>query len=135
MYQGKYVISNLSCQLEIHDKFTTFYRRLIMDGPVIFIGIGGVIGCFIMIQYLEKTYSRDEGQSTFISKLFFGTISAVLMNILSATYKVFLDHLAQVIVNKVVLWENHKYDSEFQSSYIMKLFIFEFINSYIMLIY
>lgn len=39
------------------------------------------------------------------------------------------------ICKKVVDWENHKYESGKVNSLILKLFIFEFFNSYLNLVY
>jgi Calcium-activated chloride channel len=49
MYQGKYHINKFSSEAEVYDKFTTFYRRLIMDGPIILIGIASVVACFFLV--------------------------------------------------------------------------------------
>jgi anoctamin-10 len=62
-----------------------------------------------------------------VLKVVVGSLNGIVMTVLSTVYK--------MIVSRVVQWENHRHDSEFQFSYIMKLFLFEFLNSYIVLIY
>jgi hypothetical protein len=52
-----------------------------------------------------------------------GMANGISINVVSFIYS--------AICQKVVEWENHKVQSELEMSYVFKVFIFEFFNSYL----
>ena len=55
------------------------------------------------------------------------SLNGVSMTVLCDLYK----RLCKYVVN----WENHRFNSEMQYSYILKVFLFEFLISYISVVY
>jgi len=54
-------------------------------------------------------------------------LNGASITILSGSYK--------FLCGKLVQWENHKFESEQEFSYIIKVYLFEFLNSYITVVY
>ena len=71
--------------------------------------------------------SSDAVKTNPTLNIIISSVNGFMMTILGTMYK--------YICSRVVGWENHMFESEMQYSYILKVFIFEFINSYITLVY
>lgn len=76
-------------------------------------------------QYVKETIPDRKTRLLFSSLS--GTLNGIIIFILTLIY--------DTVAAKVVEWENHKYESELESSLIVKSFIFNFIVSYITLFY
>ena len=66
-------------------------------------------------------------QENQVTSILIGSLNGASITILSNTYK----YLCQ----KLVQWENHRFESEQEFSYIIKVYLFEFLNSYITVVY
>lgn len=59
----------------------------------------------------------------------------ILINSLNGVSMTLFCDLYKRLCKSVVNWENHKYDLAMQYSYILKVFLFEFLISYISVVY
>ncbi|CAD8176392.1 unnamed protein product [Paramecium pentaurelia] len=122
MYTGQYIINEANHKIQIYDYFTTFKRRLIAEGPVILIGIAIIVLSFYAFNLWLKENSNDPVMSIVINSL-----NGVSMTVFCDLYK--------RLCKSLVTWENHMYDSEQEYSYILKVFLFEFLISYVSVVY
>lgn len=56
-----------------------------------------------------------------------GIVNSVIINIINFVYSWMADFF--------VKWENHKYNDSYEKSYVLKMFIFKFINTNLSIIY
>ena len=64
----------------------------------------------------------------------FSSLNGAAITVMSALYKV-INVAIKVFCEKLVLWENHRLNSELEVSYILKVYLFEFVNSYTTVFY
>ncbi|CAD8181717.1 unnamed protein product [Paramecium octaurelia] len=122
MYTGQYIINEATHTVQIYDYFTTFKRRLIAEGPVILIGIAIIVLSFYAFNIWLEEYSDNQVMSIVINSL-----NGVSMTVFCDLYK--------RLCKSLVTWENHMYESEQEYSYILKVFLFEFLISYVSVVY
>jgi anoctamin-10 len=48
MYNGQYKLCPITNKIKVFDPFTSFKRRLLMDLPIIIIGVAAVLGNFYL---------------------------------------------------------------------------------------
>jgi hypothetical protein len=101
---------------------TNIKRRImvmsqVVIGSFISMVIGVVAGIYVFRFYLQKQNDTSEYASTIASVL--NTIQIMVFN---AIY--------QLVATKLTDLENHRTDTAYEDSLIVKLFIFQFINSY-----
>ena len=97
-------------------------RRIFTDVPVILFGILMIVALFF--GFLEWSQMNKTNQ---IASILIGCLNGASITILSSGYK--------FLCTKLVKWENHKFESEQEFSYIIKVYLFEFLNSYITVVY
>lgn len=124
MYTGQYIIDEATNKTEIYDYFTTFKRRLIAEGPVIFIGFAIIIVSFYAFNLWLSLY---KGTTNVIMPIIINSLNGASMNILCDLYK--------RLCRSLVQWENHMFESEQEYSYVLKVFLFEFLISYVSVVY
>ena len=93
-------------------------------------GAGLIIVSFIIFKNLTIQVAHDKSLDKLSKQLFsaaIGTGNGIFIFILTLIY----DTLAKKICN----WENHKYESDYMNSMIIKSFVFNFVVSYINLFY
>ncbi|CAD8094475.1 unnamed protein product [Paramecium sonneborni] len=122
MYTGQYIINEANHKIQIYDYFTTFKRRLIAEGPVIFIGIAIIVLSFYAFNLWLKEYQNDS-----IMPIVINSLNGVSMTVFCDLYK--------RLCKSLVTWENHMYETEQEYSYILKVFLFEFLISYVSVVY
>ncbi|CAD8098030.1 unnamed protein product [Paramecium sonneborni] len=122
MYTGQYIINEANNKIQIYDYFTTFKRRLIAEGPVILIGIAIIVLSFYAFNLWLKEYQNDP-----IMPIVINSLNGVSMTVFCDLYK--------RLCKSLVSWENHMYETEQEYSYILKVFLFEFLISYVSVVY
>ncbi|CAD8120523.1 unnamed protein product [Paramecium sonneborni] len=122
MYRGQYIINEATNKIQIYDYFTTFKRRLIAEGPVILIGIAIIVLSFYAFNLWLQEWKDDS-----IMPIVINSLNGVSMTVFCDLYK--------RLCSSLVTWENHMYESEQEYSYILKVFLFEFLISYVSVVY
>ncbi|CAD8185858.1 unnamed protein product [Paramecium octaurelia] len=122
MYTGQYIINEATNKIQIYDYFTTFKRRLIAEGPVILIGIAIIVVSFYAFNLWLQEWKHDK-----IMPIVINSLNGVSMTVFCDLYK--------RLCTSLVTWENHMYESEQEYSYILKVFLFEFLISYVSVVY
>ncbi|CAD8119184.1 unnamed protein product [Paramecium sonneborni] len=122
MYTGQYIINEATNKIQIYDYFTTFKRRLIAEGPVILIGIA-----IIVVSFYAFNLWLQEWKGHSIMPIVINSLNGVSMTVFCDLYK--------RLCTSLVTWENHMYESEQEYSYILKVFLFEFLISYVSVVY
>ncbi|CAD8045785.1 unnamed protein product [Paramecium primaurelia] len=123
MYTGLYTVEPCKNKVEVYDSFTTFKRRLIVEFPVILLGFSIILVSFLAFNQWQ---GQQDPQSVYMP-IIINSLNGVSMTVLCDLYK----RLCKFVVN----WENHKFNSEMQHSYVLKVFLFEFLISYISVVY
>lgn len=89
-----------------------------------------IVAHFVLVRYFNKRVHELEGISD-IRKTIYGVLvgagSGVLIFIFTEIYN--------IVCTLTTDWENHKYESEKESSYLVKTFVFNFFVSYLLLFY
>ncbi|CAD8206420.1 unnamed protein product [Paramecium octaurelia] len=122
MYTGQYIINEATNKIQIYDYFTTFKRRLIAEGPVILIGIA-----IIVVSFYAFNLWLQQWQGNTVMPIVINSLNGVSMTVFCDLYK--------RLCTSLVTWENHMYESEQEYSYILKVFLFEFLISYVSVVY
>ncbi|CAK55572.1 unnamed protein product (macronuclear) [Paramecium tetraurelia] len=123
MYTGEYVINQCTNKIGIYDYFTTFKRRLIVEFPVILLGISIIVVSF----FAFNIWQSNQDPNNIYMPIIINSLNGVGMTVFCDLYK----RLCKSVVN----WENHKFDLAMQYSYVLKVFLFEFLISYISVVY
>ncbi|CAK71370.1 unnamed protein product (macronuclear) [Paramecium tetraurelia] len=123
MYTGLYTVEPCKNKVEVYDSFTTFKRRLIAEFSVIMLGFSIILVSFLAFNQWQ---GQQDPQSVYMP-IIINSLNGVSMTVLCDLYK----RLCKFVVN----WENHKYNSEMEHSYVLKVFLFEFLISYISVVY
>jgi hypothetical protein len=89
-----------------------------MDGPVVLLGLCILFANFILFRSVTGDLKGNR-----IALVAVGSANGVSINVLAFLYR--------EICKKVVEWENHEYHSKMEMSYVFKIFVFEFFNSYL----
>lgn len=93
-----------------------------VDFPLLLLGliwIGGLFYGFLIWAH--------ENRDDLVMSVVISSINGASITVSSELYK--------VLCSAIVQWENHKFESEQEFSYIFKVFFFEFLNSYITVVY
>jgi anoctamin-10 len=98
-----------------------YLRRITDELPAVLLGIGAVIGCFIGYRYYRRQF-RDPANSVGSS-----LVNAGIIVILGTVY--------QYVAKFLATWENHRFNSDWESSLATKNYSFQFVNAYIALFY
>ena len=77
----------------------------------------------LLNDYIDKNYSDKKTHLLFSSTA--GALNGIMIFVLTLVY--------DIVAEKVVNWENHKYESDRENSLILKSFVFNFVVSYITL--
>ncbi|CAD8159360.1 unnamed protein product [Paramecium octaurelia] len=123
MYTGLYTVEPCTSKIEVYDSFTTFKRRMIAEFPVILLGFSIILVSFLAFNQWQ---GQQDPQSVYMP-IIINSLNGVSMTVLCDLYK----RLCKYVVN----WENHRFNSEMQHSYVLKVFLFEFLISYISVVY
>lgn len=94
------------------------------------LGSALVISHFFFFRYLNKIVVEDESLSDFqedVYELLIGALSGVVIFIFEEIY----NYLCATVAD----WENHRLESDKESSYLVKTFVFNFFVSYMLLFY
>mmetsp|Transcript_34093 Transcript_34093/g.25162 ORF Transcript_34093/g.25162 Transcript_34093/m.25162 type:complete len:473 (-) Transcript_34093:341-1759(-) len=103
----------------------TYLRRVFVEIPVVLLSLGITVTCYGLIQWWRRD-NKEDGGSVYIDYTA-SVINSIIMICLSYTYR--------FISNRLVNWENHKTQEEWENSLTTKIFAFSFINSYLTLFY
>ncbi|CAD8050285.1 unnamed protein product [Paramecium sonneborni] len=123
MYTGLYHVEKCTRKVEVYDSFTTFKRRLIAEFPIILLGFTIILVSFLAFNQWQQ---QQDPQNVYMP-IIINSLNGVSMTVLCDLYK----RLCKFVVN----WENHRFSSEMQHSYVLKVFLFEFLISYISVVY
>ena len=139
-YLGDYVIDPITKKIEEKNKFTTFQRRLITEIPLMALGAGFIIGLFYLFTFLNQiirdlTKEETDNLSTKVSEATMKSILGVSAGIGNGILIFILTEIYRAASNIIVAWENHKYESDKENSFIVKTFVFNFFISYLNLFY
>ena len=96
--------------------------------PVLIGALGGVVGSFILTNYV-KTFGGNFKHGTYL--ICFQLLAGVINGICIATLNITYSMIARWFVKK----ENHKYQKDYERSLIFKSFTFRFLNSFIGVFY
>lgn len=126
MYTGQYVINEATSKIEIYDYFTTFKRRSIAELPIITVGILIIVFSFYGFLLWQQSVEAEDPENVYMP--------IVISSLNGASMTVFCE-LYKRICRSLVTWENHRYESEQEYSYVLKVFLFEFLISYVSIVY
>ena len=108
----------------------TLYSKLTVAGVVVACAVVAVIGTVASIMVLKVFMSLDasktglsQSDATLVGLVF----NAVAIQVLAIVYK--------NVANVLTEWENHRIESAFENSLIIKSFVFSFANAYAVLAY
>lgn len=124
-YYGEYIKSLINGQdiLYFHPKKK--FKLILKSFIIILILLILVIGCVSFIfylQYIINSSYNDNNSMKIYSSTFVSIISSIQIILLNQYYSIYAIKLTES--------ENHRTDTEFDDSLILKLFVFSFINSY-----
>lgn len=132
-HHGKWVIDAVTRRPRKKNRMTTFHRRLITELPVLLLGLFFIIGNYVLFMVLNGRIAegRQSGVYTDSQVRYYGMLlgagNGVSISVLNKVY--------QLVVEGVLVWENHRYESTLKSSRVPKLFLFNFCMHYINLFY
>jgi hypothetical protein len=118
-FQGKMIISYVNGQHMLYFPAKEFAERLFSSQAVIISFMLLVMGVVTSIYVLRFSIQKETG--TFAS-----TIASVLNTIQITVFNFIYQRIAIYLTNM----ENHRTDTQYEDSLIVKLFAFQFINSY-----
>ena len=93
-----------------------------MSIPILLVLLAAVVGSFFYTQYLQDNYDFPT-----IVRMLISAANGVIMAVINIIYM----GIARFFVDK----ENHKYADAYENSLIFKVFIFQFLNSYLGVFY
>lgn len=102
-------------------------RRWIVYGisiPTSLVFCCAVVVAIYGIQFLRELLASDSPDGEISTEM------SIAISVLNGVVIVFLNTLYPIVTRKLVEWENHRTQEEFEQSYITKLFMFVFVNSY-----
>lgn len=132
-HKGKFIIDRISREIRKKNPLSTSQRRLITEIPVILLGLFFIIGNYVLFYFLNKnmTEKKNSGAISKDDAKFYGMIiggcNGVSISVLNQIY--------QAVVNAIISWENHRYESTLKGSLIPKIFLFNFCMHYINLFF
>ena len=100
-------------------------RRVAISFCVITMAVIFVIGCVSLLFYIKLTMTRNGLEDA----------SNVLVPLLNAAQVTVLNSMYQSLALRLNDNENHRTDTEYEDALILKLFAFQFVNSYAALFY
>jgi hypothetical protein len=130
---GKWIIDPISRKIRKKSYLTTFYRRMITEVPIIFLGLFFIIGNYVLFFFLNQKLanSLSKGEISKETAKYYGMLlgagNGVSISVLNKIY--------QLAVEGVLSWENHRFESSLKASRIPKLFLFNFCMHYINLFF
>ena len=132
-HRGRFVIDDITRDIRKKNRMSTFYRRLITEIPILLFGVALIIGNFVLFFFLNKKISEmrisGELSESLASKyaLLAGLGNGILISVFGVIYR--------QIVELVMDWENHRFESSLDNSRLPKLFMFNFAMHYINLFF
>ena len=96
---------------------------MIAEAPIILLGISIIVVSFLAF----NQWQSQQDPNSFLMPILINSLNGVSMTIFCDFYK----RLCKNVVN----WENHRFDLAMQYSYVLKVFLFEFLISYISVVY
>ena len=132
-HKGRWIIDEVSRKIRKKNRLSTLQRRMISEIPVILLGLFFIIGNYVLFFFLNKNLA-DQLQSKEMDKntaknyaFLLGGANGMSISVLSVIY--------QYVVQGVISWENHRFESTHKASRIPKLFLFNFCMHYINLFF
>ena len=132
-HRGRFVINSITRKIRKKSKWSTIQRRCVTEIPVGLLGLLFIISNFILFFKLNKNNNllKDNGKITEMEytlwAMAYGAGNGVSISVLYVIYK--------QVVNSVMEWENHRFESTTVNSRIPKLFLFYFSMNYINLFF
>lgn len=81
----------------------------------------GTLGIFVFRLFMRKTVNS--------------TFGSIMAGILNAVFILFFNQVYRRVAVKLTDWENYRTEQEHENSFIVKNFLFQFVNSYVSLFY
>ena len=128
-FQGRYFSNSLTKRVEKKDKFPTTYRRLTVEPFFILFGVILIALSTALFRYVNNEISESfkRGEISEFDKSMYevmaGSMNGGMIFVINLIYS--------FIARRLVLWENHKLESDLSNSLIMKNISFQFFSSYI----
>ena len=123
-FKAAYFIDRETKSTDKVSRFNTYFRQVFLGIPISLVFIAAVVGTQIAMKMWNDSNIEEHGKEVPYELRFTPSIvNVALIFIYGAIYKV----VAQKLVDK----ENHRYQSSYEDSLINKMYMFQFINSYI----
>mmetsp|Transcript_7234 Transcript_7234/g.10123 ORF Transcript_7234/g.10123 Transcript_7234/m.10123 type:complete len:242 (+) Transcript_7234:2145-2870(+) len=123
-FKAAYLIDKETKTTEKVSRISTYYRQVFLGIPISLVFIFAVIVTQIGMKVWQSRNVDDYGKEIpYELKFTPSIVNVLLIFIYGASYKV----IAQKLVNA----ENHRYQQTYEDSLINKMYMFQFINSYI----
>jgi anoctamin-8 len=134
-FQGKFVISTITNKPILHSDDSIRYMKYCVTFPITIIAIilSGIfmLFCLWCSDLLQQRHQEGDFDH-------FGTLKDFIPTIPKIVYSIavpILNHVYTHISTRLTNWENHRFDSSYEHARIIKLFMFQFANSYLSLFY
>lgn len=100
---------------------------MLLGVPVSLIFMAIVIGTQCVLQYVNYTIGKEEGEGAKPLPVYIKYVPAVINSILIIIFGRIYKWLSQ----KLVVAENHRFEEDFENSIASKTYMFQFVNTYI----
>lgn len=120
-FDGEYVIDKDTEDVRKRNMANPYLRTIFVGIPFIGFSLAIVVGTFVGFRLWYNTFTEDD--------TFFRTLVTVANGAAIAV----LNTIYKMLAIKVVNWENHRYQEEWENSLVIKNFTFQFANSYLTL--
>lgn len=94
------------------------------------LGVGLIVAHFLLVRYANKKVHQMKNLSSVRQ-----SVLGALVGIASGVVITIFTEIYNAVCMMTTQWENHKYESERENSYLVKTFVFNFFVSYLLLFY
>lgn len=128
-FKGHTTSNSLTNEIMKIDTMNNDTRQNIMIVPITLIGFGLIaINFYVFTKLSIMIDDSDLGE-------LWKNVIGILIGFVNGATNNFFEWAFEFFIEKALDWENHKYDSTKQSSYLMKMFVYQFVLNYINIFY
>lgn len=126
-FSGDEFVSNVTGELTKYQEQSKTIWIFLGSLPVLIVLLGCCIATFFLSEEYKKYFAGPDSEHATIHNVIAGALNGTSITILNFLYT----YIARWFVNK----ENHKLDTDYERSLIIKSFAFRFLNSYFAVFY
>ena len=132
-FLGHFSIDPLRRTIIVENQWPAYSRKYITDCLMAILGVGLIIANFVLFFFVNKEISDKKTAGKLTSnEAFYLSLASGAGN---GSVVFIMDKVFRKVTESVIIWENHKYESDQIMSKVPKLFFFNFAMNYINLFF